>query len=102
MKILLLGRNGRLAWELQRSLAPLGELIALNRHSTEHCGDLADLQGLARTVQAVRPEVIVNAATTALPSADRPFEQGVRSSSARPKPRPPYPSLTPQPWSAVP
>ena len=40
MKILLLGKNGQLGWELQRSLAPLGELIALDRHSTEHCGDI--------------------------------------------------------------
>ena len=34
MKILLLGKNGQVGWELQRSLAPLGELIALDRHST--------------------------------------------------------------------
>ena len=31
MKILLLGKNGQLGWELQRSLAPLGELVALDR-----------------------------------------------------------------------
>jgi dTDP-4-dehydrorhamnose reductase len=35
MKILLLGKNGQLGWELQRSLAPLGELIALDRHSQD-------------------------------------------------------------------
>ena len=62
MKILLLGKNGQVGWELQRSLAPLGELIALDRHSTNCCGDLSNLQGLAATVQAVRPDVIVNAA----------------------------------------
>ena len=33
MKILLLGCTGQLGWELQRALAPLGELIALDVHS---------------------------------------------------------------------
>ena len=71
MKILLLGKNGQLGWELQRSLAPLGELIALDRHSTDFCGDLANLQGLAATVQQVRPGVIVNAAAhTAVDKAE--------------------------------
>lgn len=71
MKILLLGKNGQLGWELQRSLAPLGELTALDRHSTELCGDLADLQGLAQTVQRLRPDIIVNAAAhTAVDKAE--------------------------------
>jgi len=71
MKILLLGKNGQLGWELQRSLAPLGELIALDRHSQEGCGDLADLQGLAKTVQMLRPDLIVNAAAyTAVDKAE--------------------------------
>jgi len=62
LKILLLGKNGQVGWELQRSLAPLGELIALDRHSTDHCGDLSNLAGLAQTVRDLRPDVIVNAA----------------------------------------
>lgn len=71
MKILLLGKNGQLGWELQRSLAPLGELIALDRRSTDFCGDLSNLPGLAETVQAVRPDVIVNAAAhTAVDKAE--------------------------------
>ena len=70
-KILLLGKNGQVGWELQRSLAPLGELIALDRHSTEHCGDLSNLVGLAQTVRDVRPDVIVNAAAhTAVDKAE--------------------------------
>jgi nucleoside-diphosphate-sugar epimerase len=40
LKILLLGKNGQVGWELQRSLAPLGEVLALDRYSTSHCGDL--------------------------------------------------------------
>lgn len=62
-RILLLGRNGQVGWELQRALAPLGELVALDRHGRDGlCGDLADLDGLAETVRRVAPDVIVNAA----------------------------------------
>ena len=71
MKILVLGKNGQLGWELQRSLAPLGELIALDRHNQDGCGDLSNLQGLAATVQVMRPDVIVNAAAhTAVDKAE--------------------------------
>ncbi len=71
MKILLLGKNGQVGWELQRSLAPLGELIALDRHSIDLCGDLADPAGLKDTVRQVRPDVIVNAAAyTAVDKAE--------------------------------
>ncbi|MFV0680466.1 dTDP-4-dehydrorhamnose reductase [Ottowia sp.] len=76
MRILLLGKNGQLGWELQRSLAPLGELVALDRHGTDGlsgplAGDLADLDGLAATVRAVRPQIIVNAAAyTAVDKAE--------------------------------
>ena len=71
MKILLLGKNGQLGWELQRSLAPLGEVIARDAGNKELCGDLTDLEGLARTVQTVKPDVIVNAAAhTAVDKAE--------------------------------
>jgi dTDP-4-dehydrorhamnose reductase len=71
MKILLLGKNGQVGWELQRSLAPLGELVAPDRDSKELCGDFTDLEGLARTVRSVKPEVIVNAAAhTAVDKAE--------------------------------
>ncbi len=60
--ILLLGRNGQVGWELQRSLSVLGRVVALDRSSREHGGDLADLEGLKATVCALRPAVIVNAA----------------------------------------
>ena len=71
MKLLLFGKNGQVGWELQRSLAPLGEVIALDRHSTHHCGDLSNLPGLAATVRALRPDVIVNAAAhTAVDKAE--------------------------------
>jgi len=72
MKILLLGKNGQVGWELQRALAPLGELTALDRHKTNDlCGDLTDLEGLAKTIEVIKPDVIVNAAAhTAVDKAE--------------------------------
>ena len=71
MKILLLGKNGQVGWELQRSLAPLGEVLALDRNSSSHCGDLSNLEGLADTVRVFRPDVVVNAAAyTAVDKAE--------------------------------
>lgn len=75
MKLLLLGRNGQVGWELQRSLAPLGELIALDRQGDAGgqglCGDLSRPDELAQTVRALRPDVIVNAAAhTAVDKAE--------------------------------
>ncbi|MES1976538.1 MAG: dTDP-4-dehydrorhamnose reductase [Pseudomonadota bacterium] len=71
MKILLLGSAGQVGWELQRSLVPLGQVLALDRRSTDFCGDLSNLTGIAETVRAVNPDVIVNAAAyTAVDKAE--------------------------------
>ncbi len=72
MKILLLGKNGQVGWELQRALAPLGEVVALDRHADNGlCGDLGNLQGLAATIDLLQPDVIVNAAAhTAVDKAE--------------------------------
>ncbi|POA21776.1 dTDP-4-dehydrorhamnose reductase [Pseudomonas sp. FW300-N1A1] len=72
MKILLLGKSGQVGWELQRSLAPLGELIALDRHAVDGLsGDLSDLDALRATIRQVEPDIIVNAAAyTAVDKAE--------------------------------
>ena len=71
METLQLGKNGQLGRELQRSQTPLGELIALDRHCQDFCGDLTNLHGLAATVQAERPNSIINAtAYTAVDKAE--------------------------------
>ncbi|GHT88353.1 NAD(P)-dependent oxidoreductase [Betaproteobacteria bacterium] len=63
MKILLLGASGQVGWELQRALAPLGALVALDRQPRDGLvGDLTDEDGLRATVARVAPDVIVNAA----------------------------------------
>ena len=58
MKLLLLGSNGQLGWELQRSLSPLGKIFACNRNTV----DFNDLVSLKKLVRNYRPDVIVNAA----------------------------------------
>lgn len=63
MRILLLGCNGQVGWELQRSLAPLGSVIPLSRQGRDGLtGDLADPEALVATVKTIAPDVIVNAA----------------------------------------
>jgi dTDP-4-dehydrorhamnose reductase len=75
LKILLLGKNGQVGWELQRSLGPLGEVLALDRHSTTYCGDLSKPEELAQTVLACKPDFIVNAAAhTAVDKAESEHE----------------------------
>lgn len=71
MKILLFGKGGQVGWELQRSLAPLGELVALDFDSPDLCGDFTNPEGIAESVRAVAPDVIVNAAAyTAVDKAE--------------------------------
>lgn len=71
MDILLFGKNGQVGWELQRALAPLGNLIALDSRSTCYCGDFNSPAGVAETVRAIKPQIIVNAAAyTAVDKAE--------------------------------
>ncbi len=71
MNILLFGKTGQVGWELQRSLAPLGNIIAVDVRSTEYCGDFSNPEGVAETVRRVKPDVIVNAAAhTAVDKAE--------------------------------
>lgn len=71
MKLLLLGKGGQVGWELQRSLAPLGDVVALDHDSTEMHADFSRPDELADTVRKVQPQVIVNAAAhTAVDKAE--------------------------------
>jgi len=71
MKLLLLGKGGQVGWELQRSLAPLGELVALDFDSTDYSADFSQPEQVAETVRRLRPDVIVNAAAhTAVDKAE--------------------------------
>jgi len=67
MKILLTGKNGQLGFELQRALAPLGSIVAVDR---EEC-NLADGDAVRDLVRSVAPDLIVNpAAYTAVDKAE--------------------------------
>ena len=67
MKILLTGKNGQVGWELQRTLAPLGEVVAVDRRGM----DLANHDSIRSAIRAVRPDLIVNAAAyTAVDKAE--------------------------------
>ncbi|CAM4160683.1 MULTISPECIES: dTDP-4-dehydrorhamnose reductase [Lelliottia] len=71
MNILLFGKTGQVGWELQRALAPLGNVIALDVHSKDFCGDFSNPEGIAQTVRRIKPDVIVNAAAhTAVDKAE--------------------------------
>lgn len=71
VRILLTGSQGQVGWELQRSLAPLGEVTALGRGQL----DLASPDAIQSAVRAAAPGVIVNAAAyTAVDQAEREAE----------------------------
>lgn len=75
MKILLFGKNGQVGWELQRSLAPLGQLIAVSSSDQTSCGDLSNLAGIVQTIREISPNIIVNAAAyTAVDKAEQEHE----------------------------
>lgn len=66
-KILVTGKNGQVGWELQRTLAPLGQVIALDAEDM----DLSDADAIRRKVREIAPHIIVNpAAHTAVDKAE--------------------------------
>ena len=74
MKILLLGANGQVGWELRRSLAPLGEIRAYDRHT----GNLLKLDDLSRLIRDFSPEAIVNAAAyTSVDKAESELDEAI-------------------------
>lgn len=74
MKILLIGRNGQVGFQLQRTLACLGTVIALDRH-TKPRADLLDPDSVRLAVLQIRPDVIINAAAyTAVDQAETDVE----------------------------
>ncbi|WP_022949234.1 dTDP-4-dehydrorhamnose reductase [Methylohalobius crimeensis] len=82
--ILLLGRNGQVAWELRRTLAPLGQVVALDRRS-EPALDLSWPDGLADVVRTLKPGLIVNAAAyTAVDRAEQEPELAQRINTVAP------------------
>lgn len=85
MKILLLGREGQVAWELRRTLAPLGELVAVDRRTPGMTTDLTDMDSVRRAIRTVRPNLVVNAAAyTAVDQAEHDGELAWRVNAEAP------------------
>ena len=81
MRVLLTGRNGQVGWELERALAPLGEVIATDRSTL----NLADPDMIRRVVREAKPEVIVNAAAyTAVDKAESEAELAMKINGLAP------------------
>ncbi len=67
MKILLIGKNGQVGWQLERALAPLGEVMATDKNVI----DMAKHNSIISTIQNIKPDLIVNAsAYTAVDKAE--------------------------------
>lgn len=72
MRILIVGGSGQVGWELQRSLAPLGEVVVAPRATL----DLGDLSSVAQVIERQQPDAVVNAAAyTAVDEAEAHPEQ---------------------------
>lgn len=81
MRILLTGVNGQVGWELQRALAPLGEVVAADRSVL----DLVDTASIRCSVAAIAPDLIVNpAAYTAVDKAESEPEAAFAINAAAP------------------
>lgn len=68
--ILLVGKNGQVGWELQRTLLPLGRVISLDRTQL----DITQPDAIRKTIREIAPDIIVNAAgyTTVDKAEDEP------------------------------
>ncbi|WP_110648376.1 dTDP-4-dehydrorhamnose reductase [Salinicola peritrichatus] len=81
MSILILGGNGQVGFELRRSLACLGEIIAPGRERL----DLTDAAAVARVLDRTRPAIIANAAAwTAVDAAETSRDEAFRLNAELP------------------
>jgi dTDP-4-dehydrorhamnose reductase len=81
LKIVIVGRNGQLAWEANQRFQGLGQIICLGRPEL----DLLDLNGVREEIRRIKPSVIVNAAAyTAVDQAESEPESAMKINSEAP------------------
>lgn len=80
-RLLLIGRNGQVGYELQRSLHTLGQVIAPGRGEL----DLSNADQIRNCIRTLRPDIILNAAAyTAVDQAEQDIEQAMRINATAP------------------
>jgi dTDP-4-dehydrorhamnose reductase len=80
-RILLIGKNGQLGWELQRTLATVGKLSAVDFPEI----DLENPQSVYNLIRQIRPQVVVNAAAyTAVDQAETEQERARKINAIAP------------------
>lgn len=80
-RVLLIGCNGQVGWELQRTLAPMAEVVAVDYPEL----DLTRPDSIRQWVRNTRPEVIVNAAAyTAVDKAESEPERALAINGTAP------------------
>lgn len=85
MRILLTGNTGQVGWELERTLMPLGEVVAVGRKASPTQLDLANLASIRPVIQTVQPDLIVNAAAyTAVDQAETEPDLALRVNGTAP------------------
>ncbi len=79
--ILLTGKDGQLGWEIERTFNDLGKIVAFDRNTL----DLSDQDKLRKTIQEVKPDLIINAAAyTAVDQAEKEPESAMAVNAIAP------------------
>jgi dTDP-4-dehydrorhamnose reductase len=85
VKILLFGISGQVGWELQRALAPLGDVVCVGRTGTSITADFANSDSVLQALRTVNPSIIVNAAAyTAVDMAEDDADNAVKANALVP------------------
>jgi dTDP-4-dehydrorhamnose reductase len=83
-KILLIGPNGQVGWELLRCLQPLGHVIAAGRNCQIHL-DLTQVDSIRQVIREIQPDLIINAAAyTAVDKAETEAQLAYQINSTAP------------------
>lgn len=84
-RILIIGNQGQVGWELQRTMATLGDVFALGRNTAPISMDLTNPNSIRKAVREIKPDWIINAAAyTAVDKAEEELELAMAVNGAAP------------------